>query len=132
MKGEIEINSSVNLLEVKVTGKLTREFYEEFTPRVDALIQPHGRIPILFTMHQFHGWTAGALWEDMKFECQHWKDIERRAVVGEKKWEQGMAGFCKPFTKAKIQYFDHSKLDEARAWIRADQAGEKSTPQARN
>ncbi|MEK6238211.1 MAG: STAS/SEC14 domain-containing protein [Planctomycetales bacterium] len=43
--------------------------------------------------------------------------MERLAIVGESKWEAGMAVFCKPFTGAKIQYFDHAKLDEAKAWI---------------
>ena len=28
-----------------------------------------------------------------------------------------MAVFCKPFTTAKIRYFDESKGDEAREWI---------------
>ena len=55
------------------------------------------------------------LWEDLKFDFKHWKDIERLAIVGESKWEAGMAVFCKPFTAAKIQYFDHTKLDEAKA-----------------
>ena len=27
-------------------------------------------------------------------------------MIGDKKWESGMAGFCKPFTGAKIRYFD--------------------------
>jgi hypothetical protein len=31
-----------------------------------------------------------------------------------------MAVFCKPFTAAKIQYFDHAKLDEGKAWIAGD------------
>ena len=31
-----------------------------------------------------------------------------------------MAVFCKPFTSAKIQYFDHAKLDEAQTWIAED------------
>jgi len=67
-----------------------------------------------------HGWTAGALWEDIKFDFQHWKDIEKLAIVGESKWEQGMAAFCKPFTSATIQYFDHSRHFEANEWIEAD------------
>jgi hypothetical protein len=70
--------------------------------------------------HDFHGWTAGALWEDPKFDFKHWKDIERLAIVGESKWEAGMAVFCKPFTAAKVQYFDHTKLDEAKSWIAED------------
>jgi hypothetical protein len=113
----LEIITAGKFLHVKATGKLTKESYEEFAPAVDAQIQEHGKIRILFEMHDFHGWTAGAMWEDLKFDFKHWKDIERLAIVGESKWEKGMAVFCKPFTAAKIQYFDHAKLDEAKAWI---------------
>ena len=119
MTDHIEITESGNQLEVRVSGKLTREFYEAFAPRVDALIRAHGRIRVLLVMHDFHGWTLGALWEDLKFDLAHWKDIERLALVGESKWEQGMAAFCKPFTKASVRFFDASKLDEARQWITA-------------
>ena len=116
----LELVSAGKLLHVKVTGKLTKEAYEAFAPVVDEQIEEHGKIRILFEMHDFHGWTAGALWEDLKFDFKHWKDIERLAIVGESKWEAGMAVFCKPFTSAKIQYFDHAKLDEAQAWIAQD------------
>jgi hypothetical protein len=51
---------------------------------------------------------------------KHWKDIERLAVVGDKKWEKGMAAFCKPFTKAQIRYFDISQLEEARQWCESE------------
>jgi hypothetical protein len=116
----LKIVSQGKLLHVKVSGKLTKESYEEFAPIVDRLIQEHGKLRILFEMHDFHGWSAGALWEDTKFDFKHWKDIERLAIVGESKWEHGMAVFCKPFTSAKIQYFDHSKLDEAESWLEED------------
>ncbi len=120
MAESLEITTTGKSLHVKVTGKLTKESYEEFVPAIEALIQEHGRIRILFEMHDFHGWTAGAMWEDLKFDLKHWKDIELLAIVGETKWEKGMAVFCKPFTAAKIQYFDHSKLDEAMSWIDSD------------
>ena len=117
MLDTLEIVASGKLLHVKVTGKLTKQSYETFTPLVDQLIQEHGKLRILFEMHDFHGWTAGALWEDLKFDFKHFKDIERLAVVGESKWEQGMAAFCKPFTSAKIRYFDQSQLFEAQTWL---------------
>ena len=28
-----------------------------------------------------------------------------------------MSLFCKPFTTAKIRYFDHGAIAEARAWL---------------
>lgn len=113
----LELVSVGKLLHVKVTGKLTKEAYETFAPVVDEQIREHGKVRILFEMHDFHGWTAGALWEDIEFDFKHWKDIERLAIVGESKWEEGMSVFCKPFTSAKIQYFDHTKLEAAQKWL---------------
>ena len=62
----------------------------------------------------------GALWEDMKFDIKHFADIEQLALVGERKWQEGMAIFCKPFTGATIRYFDQHEFDQAEEWIRAD------------
>ncbi len=120
MLSDTEIDVDGNQLEVHVTGKLTTEFYRDLVPAVDEQIAQYGKIRVLFWMHDFHGWTAGALWEDVKFDVKHWRDIERLAIVGETKWQHGMAVFCKPFTTASIRYFDHSMIDEAREWLRSD------------
>ena len=40
--------------------------------------------------------------------------IEQFAIVFETKRENGMAIFCRPFTTATLQNFDHNKLDVAR------------------
>jgi hypothetical protein len=105
------------VLEIQLTGKLAKEDYEQLVPAVERLVKEHGRIRILVEMHDFHGWTAEALWEDIKFDARHFRDIERVAMVGETKWQQGMAVFCKPFTSAKIRYFDRAALNDARAWL---------------
>jgi hypothetical protein len=105
------------VLEIQLTGKLAKEDYEQLVPAVERLVKEHGRIHILVEMRDFHGWTAGALWEDIKFDAKHFKDIDRVAMVGETKWQQGMAVFCKPFTTAKIRYFDRSAIDQAREWL---------------
>jgi hypothetical protein len=116
----LETISVGRVLEVRVTGKLTKEAYQKFVPAVDAQIKQYGKLRILFIMQDFHGWTPGAMWEDLKFDLKHWKDIERLAIVGDKKWEKGMAAFCKPFTKAQIRYFDVAQLAEAREWLESD------------
>lgn len=105
------------ILVVKASNKLSQEDYEHFVPEVERLIEAQGKIRLLFEMHDFHGWEAGALWADIKFDLKHFADIERLAMVGEKKWEEWMAMFCKPFTSAEIRYFDQSEADEARSWI---------------
>ena len=115
----IELQSGDNgkILSVKVSEKLTTEDYEKFVPQIEELIKKHGKIRVLFHMHEFHGWTVGALWQDIKFDLKHFGDIERLAMVGDRKWEAGMAAFCKPFTTAKIRYFDVGEIEQARQWI---------------
>lgn len=110
------------VLIVRVSGQLEKQDYEQFVPEVERLIQTHGKIRVLLETHDFHGWKAGALWEDLKFDAKHFNDIERLAVVGEKKWEEGMTTFCKPFTTADIRFFEHDQLPEAEQWIETDVA----------
>jgi len=105
------------LMEVDLHGKLTREDYEKFVPETERLIAEYGKIRMLITMHDFHGWDAGALWEDVKWNARHFNEIERLAVVGEMTWHKWMTGFCRPFTTAKVRYFTHDQLADARAWL---------------
>jgi hypothetical protein len=108
------------VLEVHVSGKLVHEDYLHFVPEFERLIKQHGKLRVLFDMTDFHGWEAGALWDDIKVDIKHFSDIERLAMIGDKAWEKQMSLFCRPFTTAKIRYFDHTKAAEARAWLEGD------------
>jgi hypothetical protein len=110
------------ILAIDLSGKLTHDDYQQFLPAVERAIQQHGKVRMLIHMHDFHGWTMGALWEDIKFDWKHFSHIERLALVGEMAWERGMAAFCRPFTAAQIRYFDRGDADKADAWIHADLA----------
>lgn len=101
----------------KLSGKLHDEDYKTFTPLVDAAIAKDGKARILAWFHDFHGWDAHALWDDIKFSTTHCTKIEKIALVGEKSWEAGMAKVCKPFTMAKIKYFDAADIDAAWKWV---------------
>lgn len=108
---------SDNILAFRLSGKLHDEDYKTFVPRVDEAIANDGKIRMLAEFHDFHGWDAHALWDDIKFATTHCTNIEKVALVGEKAWEKGMAAVCKPFTMAKVKYFDAGQIDEAYAWL---------------
>jgi CheY-like chemotaxis protein len=118
-KSMIEQLSAGNekVLAFKLSGKLHDEDYKTFVPLVDAAIAKEGKARILAQFHDFHGWDALALWDDIKFSTTHCTKIERIALVGEKKWEKWMAAVCKPFTMAKIRYFDTAEIVAAREWL---------------
>lgn len=105
------------ILVVHVVGKLVSADYGQFIAEFERLLREHGKLRVLFDMTGFHGWDAGATWEDLKFDVKHFADIERLAMVGDKKWQHGMAMFFKPFTGATTHYFDSANRTEARRWL---------------
>ena len=120
MSVQISTIKDEKFVKVHVSEKLTKEDYQHLVPEMERLIKERGKVRLLFEMSDFHGWEASALWEDIKFDLKHFSDFDRLAVVGEKKWQEGMTHFCRPFTTAKIRYFDHSQADEARTWLESD------------
>lgn len=114
---KVEEKDGGKVLEVRVTGKLVHEDYEQFVPEFDRLIKQHGKIRLLFEMVDFHGWEPQAAWDDLKLGVKHFSDIDRIAMVGDKRWEEWMARFCQPFTMAKVRYFEHDQAAAARDWL---------------
>jgi hypothetical protein len=106
-----------NVLGFKMSGKLHDEDFKKFVPLVDEAIAKQGKVRMLAVFHDFHGWDAKALWDDIKFSTTHCTKIERIALVGEKKWEKWMAKVCVPFTLAKIKYFDAAEIEAAKKWL---------------
>jgi hypothetical protein len=105
------------VLVVHVSGKLVKADYEHFVPEFERLVRQNGKLSVLFDMTGLHEWEAAAMWEDTKFAIKHFADIDKLAMVGEKKWQHGMVTFCKPFTKATVRYFDHADSAAARKWL---------------
>ena len=117
---QIKEEAAGKIVYVAVSGKLEKKDYEIFVPEVERAIEQHGKIRLLFELLDFQGWSASAAWEDTKFGVKHFKDIERLAIVGENKWEKGMALIAKPFTMAKVHYFYIAERDEAERWLKED------------
>ena len=105
------------VLIVHVSGKLVKTDYEHLVPEFERLVRQHGKLRVLISMNDFHGLDVGALWEELKFDIKHFADYERLAVLGDKKWQQAMTTFFKPFTKATIRYFDLADVAVARRWL---------------
>ena len=110
-------STSDKVLGFKLSGKLHDEDYKKFVPLIDEAIAKDGKVRLLAQFHDFHGWDMHALWDDVKFATTHCLKIERIALVGDKTWEKWMTKVCKPFTMAKIRYFDASEIEAAWAWL---------------
>ena len=109
-----------NVLWVKVSGKLSKEEYADLVPSWEQMIARHGKLRLLFQMEPgFTGWEAGAAVNDIKFSFSHRNDLERVALVGNKKWEEWVAKLGKLLVNSEVRYFPDSELDDAQEWLRA-------------
>jgi len=100
-----------------VSGTLVHDDYADFVPRVEKRIKELGKVRVLFEMTDFHGWDVSALWDEVKFDVKHFADVERFAVVGDKKWEKTLTSLSHPFTAAQVRYFDRPQIGAARLWL---------------
>ncbi len=114
---QLSEDSDGRFLVIHVTGKLVKADYGQFVAEFERRLKEQGTLRVLFDMTGLHGWDAGAMWEDIKFDVKHFADISRLAMVGDRKWQQGMAEFFKPFTKATARYFDRAAIADARSWL---------------
>jgi hypothetical protein len=106
-----------NIVGFKFHGKATDEDYKEhLIPQLEAAIEKHGKIRVLWDFEHFDGWTAHAAWDDMIAGTSMWSDFDRMAVVGDRKWEEVTMKLFQHLT-GKFRYFDHHKLQHAWAWL---------------
>jgi len=84
----IELHEEVGgkLLIISVTGKLTRDDYKSYVPKVEELILKFGKIRMVFEMRDFHGWDASAFWEDIKFDIKHLISSGNRHLAPASSW----------------------------------------------
>ena len=116
---EIMPESQENILGVKATGKLTsQEFQEVLVPRLQAIIQKHGRVRVLFSLDEdFQGWDMEALQQD-GFGRQILKAFQRIAVVGAS-WQVSLQmKLMALLISGEVRNFSRGSLPEAWTWIR--------------
>jgi hypothetical protein len=107
-----------NIVGFRLSGKLHDEDYKTFVPAIEARLTAVEKVRLFVQFEDFHGWDLHAAWDDFMFGMKHYRHFERIAMVGDHKWQEWMAKLCKPFTKAQVQYFGPSNIDEAWAWLR--------------
>jgi hypothetical protein len=82
---QVEKTPENKVVILKFKERLDKKDYEIFVPRIESQMENGSKIRLMVELHDFKGWTTGALWEDTKFAAKHFNDIERLAVVGDTK-----------------------------------------------
>lgn len=105
------------LVAIRATGRIDREDMDAIGNIWEQAIARHGKLKVFWEMTDFHGWTPAGAWADTKTDVRHAGDFTRIAMVGEKQWHGWMATLMKPFTSAKVKYFDSTERGAALRWV---------------
>ena len=115
---EVLSRGSGKVFGMRVSGKILHQDYEQFVPRLEKLIEERGSIRCLVEMTDLHGIELRALWDEIKFDVRHARQIERCAVVGDRRWEAWMTKLSRPmFFNAEIRFFETVDREKAWEWI---------------
>lgn len=102
-------------------ASVTADDYEStLIPLIESAIKEHGKIRFLYVIDpDFTDISCGALWDDTKVGMQHCGDFERIAMVSDSAMLRGAMKFFGHMMPGDVKTFEHSQLDEAKAWVQA-------------
>ena len=107
----------------EVSGKIIVEDYDILLPKMDEAIAAFGTINLLVVMGDLKGWDGlDAAKADFKFGTQQYRQVDKAAFVGDKKWQKWMIKAMDPFTRRTDErFFKMDQLEEAWRWVKTNQ-----------
>lgn len=121
------VETSGGVITIRITGKLTQPELATLQKAVGDVLDHQGRCRLLVIAERFEGWQRGGDWGDLSFQMKHDAQIEKMAIVGERKWEDLALIFtAKGLRQFPIEYFAPAEQDKARAWL-AEPSGQIKT-----
>lgn len=76
----------------------------------------HGRLLLQFG-DDFEGFTAGALWADLRLAIQTLDRLDRCAIVTDQRWIRAIARAGGPLFPYEVRLFANEELTDALAWL---------------
>jgi hypothetical protein len=106
-------------LTLRVSGRLKRKDLSQAERVAIEVMRSGGKVRFfLLLAENFEGWDPVGDWGDLTFQSRFDEQIERIAIVGEKRWQQLAEAFVgKGLRSVDIRYFTPNQAAVARAWI---------------
>jgi len=107
-----------SLIVLRITGLLRKSEMDAALANEARKWGPATRIKALVIMEDFEGFERGADWGDITFLVKHDSQIEKIAIVADRKWESDALTFAGAgFRQGQVRFFPHNQVAQARAWL---------------
>ena len=108
-----------NIIEVKLSGIIPAEEFNQFRKEVGVFIKEHGKIRLILDGTEFNDWKdLKAVDTHIEMIKEYHQKIERVAVLVGHMWQHWIARIVNPFIETEVRTFDKDHFDEARQWIK--------------
>jgi hypothetical protein len=109
---------NIVVMGVKISGTIAKSDYDQFTPKVEALVKASGRIRMLMDITEIKGEKSEAWKSDWDFGKEFQDKIEKLAIVGDKAWESVLTKSFGSKYAQQAKYFDADSISSAWEWLR--------------
>jgi hypothetical protein len=116
---EILDDTENGIVRVAFVGEIGPTDYEFSGPTFEKIIKTPKPLRLLLDWTRFSGWSQESESQAFWFRIQHRGDIERVAIVGERKWRSAATEFD-TIIDAEVRLYDTRSEDEAVRWLRND------------
>jgi hypothetical protein len=113
------VEKEEGIITIKISGVLKRAELARMERVAIEAMGPARKIKFLILTESFQGWDNKSNWEDVSFQSEYDEQIEKIAIVGEKRWQDLAEAFVgKGLRSMEIRYFTPSETAMARIWIK--------------
>jgi SpoIIAA-like len=119
---ELMTNLPDHIVGVIASGQVTAKDYEGILmPAIESTLAAHRRVRVLYQLGPaFTGFSAGAMWDDMKLGVAHLGAWERVAVVTDIDWIAGATRLFGVAMPCPVKVFRNVDTAAAMQWIAAE------------
>jgi hypothetical protein len=106
---------------VKIDGQMTAEDMKAMVDRFQIVVDRGEKALLFIDMTNYDGYELGVATEKLKHIGMLWKAFERYAIVGNRPWMEVWVKIVDPFTPQQIKHFSPEEIDDAWAWLLAQE-----------
>jgi hypothetical protein len=108
------------IVKLDFKGEITSEDFQEVTPKIEAAMAEQGKLKFLMDLTETKGFNLGAVYQDIKFDVQHFRHIGATAVVASRKTYEMMVKAIDAIYPEKVFHFEDRQ--SALRWLQGQAA----------
>ena len=103
---------------IRIDGKISSDGFDKIASFIEDKLEEYEKVRLYAEIVSYGGMSPSAVLKDIKFGIQHWKQIEKEALVTDQKWLQKIAeAGDKLFPSIDVKAFSFDDAKWAKKWV---------------